>query len=920
MKANRTSWTLLFAGLVGLTAQPVFAADSLVVCEPGRPFLYPNGGANIPWNPDQGALGPLSNAEAVAVVAAAFGTWEAIPESAVSFAQGAALAQDIDATNFGPVANPPAPNGVSEIVFDADGSIFDILFGPGSGILGFAGPDFGDPATCELLEGSSFLNGAAFTDAIVAEDVIVHEFGHYINLGHVELNGQLLAFGEGGDTSGPSPDNTSFGPVPDLVGGNEVVETMYPFYFGPGAGTRTVHKDDIASVSTLYPSATFAATTGSIRGTIFLPDGATRLSGVNIIARNVDNPYVDSVSTFSGAYTDGTAQSDPNVGIYELNGLTPGATYAVFVDTITANPLRFSNPLVTALPSAEEFYSDNESSSDSATDRTDITVSAGSPVTGIDVIFNTPQPGEPLPLGDDDSIELFPPFPITVCGQTYNSLWVNSNGSVSFGAGSTDFSESVADHLNGPPRIAGLWDDLNPTAGGTVTFDEDNFSFYVNFTDVPEFFQTTPNTFTIRIDKRPTPKPVTVDDPDDAPPAPPGNRFEVTYGVISAADGLAGYSCGGAVTSGVEEEIDLSAVSGRVRTRNQTAGYEIFTTGETNDLAESRVRFQGTREFRDVYETNNVFSDAPKIRRLPFNTADARRYSEIAPVGNDVDWYNFTARGDRTIIAEITSGGLDSLIGLYRVNRRYIGDEDPEAEYPWEVTIEQVAVDDDGGAGVLSRIVFPVEETGEYVLAVTTFGDPDFDGVGGTSGGRYVLDIQQIDGIPIDLGDDTSVEVALEFAFPFNGTSYSSVFVNSNGNLTFGSGDTDFSESVSELLADQPRIAALWDDLSPNAGGQVTVDGDENSFSVTFTDVPEFFASTTNTFTVTLSASGAVSVEYGTISAADGIAGVSPGGGATDPGATDLSAAASLSATGVTYESFGFSNPNDTTGITLDFQ
>ena len=52
----------------------------------------------------------------------------------------------------------------------------------------------------------------------------------------------------------------------------------------------------------------------------------------------------------------------------------------------------------------------------------------------------------------------------------------------------------------------------------------------------------------------------------------------------------------------------------------------------------------------------------------------------------------------------------------------------------------------------------------------------------------------------MNLGDDSSQEVALGFTFPFQGQNYTSVFVNSNGNLTFGSGDTDFSESVSDLL------------------------------------------------------------------------------------------------------------------------
>ena len=37
---------------------------------------------------------------------------------------------------------------------------------------------------------------------------------------------------------------------------------MYPFYFGPAAGFATPDKDDIGMFSTLYPAATFFATTG----------------------------------------------------------------------------------------------------------------------------------------------------------------------------------------------------------------------------------------------------------------------------------------------------------------------------------------------------------------------------------------------------------------------------------------------------------------------------------------------------------------------------------------------------------------------------------------------------------------------------------------------------------------------------------
>lgn len=872
--------TLAAAGML-LPLRPAHGADALFNCQPGVPFVYPNGGVDIPFNPDLGGLGPLTNAQAVQAVTDAFDRWEALPESSATFLNAGPLAVDIDETNFGPIFNPVAPNGVSEIVFDEDGAIFALLFGAGSGILGFASPDFGNTITCELLEGSAFLNGAAFNDALVAEDIMVHEFGHYVNLGHVELNGQLVAFSEGGDDSGPTPDDTTFG-LPASFLNTEVIETMYPFYFGsPDYGTRTPHAEDVASLATLYPAAGFSASTGSIAGTIYAANGTTRLSGVNVIARNLADPFVDSVSTFSGAYTDSTSQADPNVGTYVLNNLTPGATYALFVDQVTANPLRFSNPII-ELPGPEEYWTTGDSNSDPPLVFTGITVVAGSPATGRDVVFNQPQPGDPLPVGDDGNVQLALPFTFELCGQSFDSVFVNANGNLTFGAGSSDFTESSAEMLAGPPRIAGLWDDLNPSTGGIVTFAESSNNFSVIWDDVPEWFATGSNSFAITLERS-------------------SNHIDVVYGDLSVTDGLAGVSCGGAITSGFETPVDLSSFApSRINLHNQPAVWELFASG-TGDLANSTVRFNGTTNYEDNWaEPNDSPSQARQIS-LPFDSIPIPRFTEIEPTGGDIDWYRFAGSAGDILVAEIIAGQLDSLIALF------------------DSSGNSLAVDDDGGAGLLSRIATPLPADDTYFLAVTTF--PDFGLTGaGNSGGRYVLSLEASDELPLSLGDDTSAEVALPFSFPFQGSDWTSVFVNSNGNLTFGSGDSDFSESVSELLNDQPRIAALWDDLSPNNGGSVSVSFGTGSVTVNFVDVPEFISTGANTFSVTLSSDGSVDVDYGACSALDGIVGVTEGGGAANPGETDLSAGGPFSAVGTTYEQFtGGGDPFDLSGASLAF-
>ena len=175
-------------------------------------------------------------------------------------------------------------------------------------------------------------------------------------------------------------------------------------------------------------------------------------------------------------------------------------------------------------------------------------------------------------------------------------------------------------------------------------------------------------------------------------------------------------------------------------------------------------------------------------------------------------------------------------------------------------------------------------------------------------------------GVTLPLGDDDFENVLLDFTFNFQGVDYNDIYVGSNGYITFGAGDTDLSESSAELLSQEPRVAALWDDLRPTGTNIVDATGDASSMLVSWINVPEYFSTGSNTFSIELFATGVIEIVYGNITANDGLVGISPGGGlASDPGETDFSASSGVFPNvGVFYERF-FSG-NDLSGLTLRFE
>jgi hypothetical protein len=192
---------------------------------------------------------------------------------------------------------------------------------------------------------------------------------------------------------------------------------------------------------------------------------------------------------------------------------------------------------------------------------------------------------------------------------------------------------------------------------------------------------------------------------------------------------------------------------------------------------------------------------------------------------------------------------------------------------------------------------------------------------------------------PLVLGNDTFVNVDVSsygLSLPFYGQSYSSVFVNSNGLLTFTVGTNDFSPTQLEMLAWMPRICGNWSDLRPDSGGAVTLTVDQSTAApfvqVGFAAVPDN-GMLPHDFTMRIYAApvGDVVISHGLFNnnASQTVAvGITPGWNLSNAGPVDLSAFSTPSAptNAAIYEGFGPPTPQsgfvgtwDLIGKTLTF-
>lgn len=304
----------------------------------GQPIHWANGQVN--YYTDQGPLSAsVSNQQATAMVDAAAALWSAVPTAAVTLTDQGPLNEDVSAStilvnNSNQIAQPAditpaAANYPLAVVYDADGSLIDALYGETAS----------QPTSCQnngvfvwidnlnpdatIAHAVILLNGLCATNASLVQMMsyqIERAFGRVLGLDYAQVNPGALQNSTPGGTQG-WPIMHPLSGVCGASGGECIPNPTVLRY------------DDIAALNRIYPITAqnlsafpgkqlTADNTVSIRGTISFRTGSG-MQGVNVVARPLDadgNPlYQYTVTALSGAAFSGN-HGNPATGFSDSHG------------------------------------------------------------------------------------------------------------------------------------------------------------------------------------------------------------------------------------------------------------------------------------------------------------------------------------------------------------------------------------------------------------------------------------------------------------------------------------------------------------------------------------------------------------------------------------------------------------------------
>jgi uncharacterized repeat protein (TIGR01451 family) len=270
--------------------------------------------------------------------------------------------------------------------------------------------------------------------------------------------------------------------------------------------------------SATSPSST---TTSGVRESFDVPDDLLVLpTGELLVVGPVGGPFTPNAQTYSLTNVStnnvvwSVTNSAPWLQVSNTSGALaprdPAATMSVALNALAdslpmgiyTDQVRFTNhvsrrsqsrlvTLVVGQPDyfTEQFQGDNDLDFTTLTFAPDGSSSYYSMCRETAAAFPVdPREGKPLSLGDDTfiSVRLAGSGRLSLYGRSTNQFFVGSNGYITLGAGDFSLSESLDVHFS-LPRITALLTDLNPAAGGSVSWQQMTDRAVVTFLNVPLF-------------------------------------------------------------------------------------------------------------------------------------------------------------------------------------------------------------------------------------------------------------------------------------------------------------------------------------------------------------------------------------------------------------------------------------------------
>lgn len=235
---------------------------------------------------------------------------------------------------------------------------------------------------------------------------------------------------------------------------------------------------------------------------------------------------------------------------------------------------------------------------------------------------------------------------------------------------------------------------------------------------------------------------------------------------------------------------------------------------------------------------------------------------------------------------------------------------------PRAENIDDVALIEDDGTIIVQpnkfnlkkrALVFTPDDAGFRIAR----GDPSLE----TDRGSRLRGFLGADGKPGG-GNNGYRDVSLVGApFPFYGNLYDTIYIGTNGYITFVQGDTSARISAASLASEMPRIAPLWADLDANDGG-IYYNRLEGRHLITWDSVREVVYGGRSTFQTVLYDDGRIAFVYKKVKARSSLIGISPGHSVLDPHPIDFTDPPAAAVAAPFFETFSSQKRLDLPALT----